>query len=186
MIKKLVFVLIIFMMIMAPISKAENGVENMYCIDITWGSFSFIYDRGKWNTDTLQYEKSYSSMSPANGTIDGSIGWYGFNGEANKISVTNSSPEKSALVTLLATSDIKDTESNVSGISDYQNIKFSIYANNEWENFDGKDETNNDSVTQTLDSGETLDFYLSLSGTPSQTLPTTPVQIGSFTIIVEK
>ena len=29
MIKKLVFVLIIFMMIMAPISKAENGVENM-------------------------------------------------------------------------------------------------------------------------------------------------------------
>lgn len=165
---------------------AADEVDPMYCIDITWGNFSFVYDKGSWNTDTLEYQKALSSIGPAKDTIDGGIGWYGFNGESNKISVTNSSKNKDVNVTLTATSEIKDTESNVTGTSTYTGIKYSIYATNTWDNFAGKDDTNNSTIDVTIKSDETLEFFLSISGKPNEELPETPVQIGSFTVTVNK
>lgn len=165
---------------------AADEESPMYCIDITWGNFSFVYDKGSWNTDTLEYQKALSSIAPAKGTVDGSVGWYGFNGESNKITVTNRSEGKDVNVTLTATSEIKDTESNVTGTSGYTGINYSIYATNTWNNFAGKDDTNNSTVDVVVKSSETLEFFLSLSGKPNEDLPETPVQIGSFTVTVNK
>lgn len=74
-------------------SDPQDG-ENpyVYAVEIEFGSFGFYYDHGTWNEDTFRYDASVTSRNPAAGTVEGMPGWYGFDGVANQIKVTNMTP----------------------------------------------------------------------------------------------
>ncbi len=65
----------------------EETSEYTYSVEITFGAFSFYYDYGIWNVNTLEYEASEQSKDPAVDTNPGKPGWYGFDGATNRISV---------------------------------------------------------------------------------------------------
>ena len=81
-------------------SDPEDGDNPyIYAVEIEFGSFGFYYDHGIWNEDTFSYEASSTSTDPAADTTEGRPGWYGFDGVANRIRVTN-------MTTMTAGSDI--------------------------------------------------------------------------------
>lgn len=67
----------------------DNHNPYVYAVEIEFGSFGFYYDWGTWNVNTFSYEAEPTSVSPAADTVSGTPGWYGFDGIANKIKVTN-------------------------------------------------------------------------------------------------
>ena len=72
----------------------ERGGENyMYAVTIEFGSMTFCYDYGSWNVNEMRYCASAGSKDPANGTVGGYPGWYGFDGTANRISVKYSNQD---------------------------------------------------------------------------------------------
>ena len=75
----------------APIPAAADEENNVYAMDIEFGSLSFYYDYGNWNVNTMRYEADANSTGPAAGTTSGFPGWYGFDKTSNKIVLTNSS-----------------------------------------------------------------------------------------------
>lgn len=58
-----------------------------YAVTIEFGSMTFAYDYGKWDVNEMRYKANAASVKPANGTVAGYPGWYGFDGTANRISV---------------------------------------------------------------------------------------------------
>lgn len=75
-----------------PLPAKADDVNDTYALDIEFGNLSFYYDFGVWNPNTMRYEASAGSTYPAEGTVAGFPGWYGFDGIANKITVHNISP----------------------------------------------------------------------------------------------
>ena len=71
--------------------EGESREVDVYSLDIEFGSLSFYYDYGIWNVNTMRYEAGQNSVDPANGTVLGFPGWYGFDGTANKIVLKNGS-----------------------------------------------------------------------------------------------
>lgn len=71
--------------------QAENGDTKAdgykYAVTIEFGSMTFAYDYGKWDVNEMRYKADDGSKNPANGTVAGYPGWYGFDGTANRISV---------------------------------------------------------------------------------------------------
>ena len=90
----------------------EDGYKiYKYMINIEYGTLSFYYDWGIWDTDYCMYTAEKSSFGPSKETqentaqlrnnLQGQLqnvteenlpkapGWYGFDGTANKISITN-------------------------------------------------------------------------------------------------
>lgn len=78
-----------------PAARAEETGETSesetdsyrYSVDIEFGSMTFCYDYGTWNPSNLRYEAE-ETEAPAAGTVAGFPGWYGFDGIANRISVS--------------------------------------------------------------------------------------------------
>ncbi len=66
-----------------------NPYPYKYSITIEFGEFSFYYDYGIWDVNKLTYQTT--SSYPAADLASGAPGWYGFDGLANKISITNES-----------------------------------------------------------------------------------------------
>ena len=71
----------------------DDDNPYIYAVEIEFGSLGFYYDHGTWNEDTFRYDASSTSTHPAADTEAGSPGWYGFDGVANRIRVTNLTPE---------------------------------------------------------------------------------------------
>lgn len=96
----LAFALILLSFPVVPASAAgtelldEQGYK--YAVTIEFGPMTFCYDYGKWNVDEMRYRSDDASSNPANGTVQGYPGWYGFDGTANRISVkyTNANNEQ--------------------------------------------------------------------------------------------
>lgn len=79
-------------------SPSDDGVYNMHCdyvyartanrgtdqsvyaVDIEFGTMHFSYSRSRWNTDSMTYEE-----------LEGESRWSGFDGENNRIVITNRS-----------------------------------------------------------------------------------------------
>ena len=68
------------------VSAADD--EDVYALDIEFGSLSFTYDYGIWDVNDMRYEAVSTSINPAEGTVAGYPGWYGFDGKANKVTIT--------------------------------------------------------------------------------------------------
>lgn len=66
-------------------SSGQTGYP--YAVTIEFGSMTFYYDYGAWDVNEMRYKADESSQYPANGTVQGYPGWYGFDGTANRISV---------------------------------------------------------------------------------------------------
>lgn len=67
-----------------PTSPNEIAEGDSYQVELNWGSFTFIYSFGNWNTETLSYDNvgwdSSCTLSPADGQLSN-----------NEISITNQS-----------------------------------------------------------------------------------------------
>ena len=104
------------------VSAADD--EDVYALDIEFGSLSFTYDYGIWDVNDMRYEASDTSINPAEGTVAGYPGWYGFDGKANKVTITNNSRIGDHDITVSISyrdfndSDIRDTElEKVTGVN---------------------------------------------------------------------
>ncbi|MBO7275594.1 MAG: hypothetical protein J6V15_04395 [Clostridia bacterium] len=69
--------------------QAEPVKDYKYSLSVEFGSLAFYYDHGIWDPDKMNYVADEASANPAQGTLDDYPGWYGFDGVANKIVVTN-------------------------------------------------------------------------------------------------
>lgn len=76
-------------------ASADAEEVYVYAIVIEFGSFSFYYDYGVWDPATLTYKADPASSDPSHSTVEGSPGWYGFDGISNKITVKNASLDES-------------------------------------------------------------------------------------------
>lgn len=148
---------------------ASDGAETyadevyVYAIVIEFGSFSFYYDYGVWDPATLTYKADPASSDPSHSTVEGSPGWYGFDGISNKITVKNISPSEYEGQKL---SDLKITIS-------YSQAEFSQTVGESVSMTFFSDEALSDepegigSYSFTIPSGTENDVFVSLSGTPS-------------------
>ena len=68
--------------------QAEPKIYK-YSLSVEFGSLAFYYDHGIWDPNQMNYVADETSANPAQGTLDDYPGWYGFDGVANKIVVTN-------------------------------------------------------------------------------------------------
>lgn len=68
--------------------QAEPKIYK-YSLSVEFGSLAFYYDHGIWDPNKMNYVADETSANPAQGTLDDYPGWYGFDGVANKIVVTN-------------------------------------------------------------------------------------------------
>lgn len=78
-----------------PVAEADSTPEYRYTVSIEFGPMTFYYDWGTWNSSEMRYVAASSSENPANGTVQGYPGWYGFDGTANKISIQYSNAQYS-------------------------------------------------------------------------------------------
>lgn len=93
--KSLCAAVLILVVFLFSVSVAPGGAEAetassgdyKYAVTIEFGSMTFCYDYGNWNVNEMRYRVGDGSQNPANGTVQGYPGWYGFDGTANRISV---------------------------------------------------------------------------------------------------
>ena len=143
-----------------------------------------------WNTNKLEYCSDESSLFPANGTTKGKPGWYGFNGEANKITIYNASETDNITANVSVSKEIKDTEGNEIDTQPIyvNNLDYSIYKDNKWNCFEGYEEGNNFAITKVIPAKENLSYYISISGkldTQNESF-NIPKNVGSVTIQITK
>ena len=191
----ILFMAFIFIVIIIQNNKSiaettEITETKRYTIDLAWGSLSFIYDRGTWDTNKLEYCSQESSLFPANGTINGKPGWYGFNGEANKITIYNSSENDPITANVRVSKEVKDTEGNdIENQPTYtDNLEYSIYKDNSWNCFEGYEQGNNNNITNVIPAQENVSYYISINGelnTENESF-NLPKNIGSVTIQITK
>ena len=80
---------LVFSCTLAPFEVPVQAVgAYSYMVEITFGPFAFYYDYGIWDVNELDYAKAETSTHPSKGTEDGAPGWYGFDGNTNRVSVT--------------------------------------------------------------------------------------------------
>lgn len=115
-------ILALALLLPMPVSRADEVVSDKYSLTVEFGSLSFYYDHGVWDPNLMNYVASSTDPTAAEGTTAGLPGWYGFDGTANKITVTNTSLEPMT-VTLslsfrpLTTGDGITADKIVSGVS---------------------------------------------------------------------
>lgn len=74
----------------ANVTGYQTDWENVYQVNITWGPMVFVYDRGKYDTDTGTLERASDLQGVEAGKDDGYINcWYGFDGTNNAVTVEN-------------------------------------------------------------------------------------------------
>lgn len=144
------------------VPAAANGettgttTSYTYSVEITFGSLSFVYDWGTWSTSHLRYEADGSSTHPASGTEQGFPGWYGFDGNANMVSVKYTKPEGETNNTL-SFSLLYTPYNNVSG------VEMELFTASDFSS--GKlDGTNNFALT--VQNNKATDYWISLKGAP--------------------
>ena len=84
------FALILLSVPAFPVQAEDGDTKSngyKYAVTIEFGSMTFAYDYGKWDVNEMRYKADDGSKNPANGTVLGYPGWYGFDGTANRISV---------------------------------------------------------------------------------------------------
>lgn len=151
---------------------ASDGVETyadeeyVYAIEIEFGSFSFYYDYGVWDPATLTYKADPVSSSPSHSTVEGSPGWYGFDGTANKITVKNTSLSEyggQALSDLKITISYSQAEfSQTVG----ESVSMTLFSDEAFLN-EHEGISPDGSYSFTIPSGTENVVFVSLSGTPS-------------------
>lgn len=129
-----------------------------YQVEITYGSLSFVYDWGTWNTGTLRYEADDSSKNPANGTEDRFPGWYGFDGTANKITVKYIQPRDAAVNTLSFSLEYGTLKDGISGVS------MELFRAADLADANRIDGTNRFDLS--IKNEQQLEYWISLKGTP--------------------
>ena len=93
-----------------PAEASPTDPNDVYSMDVEFGNLSFYYDYGTWDVNDMRYEASATSSDPANGTVNGYPGWYGFDGIANKISIKNGSETGEEITVSLSYRDLSGAE----------------------------------------------------------------------------
>lgn len=161
----------------------ETG-EYKYCIDVAWGRMSFVYDKGTWDVDELKYV--VDSIDPSRDTLDGEPGWYGFDGDNNKISIINVSKQNDCVYDLYVDDKVRfDTEdSEYIEDSEVSGLSFSLYDNKEFKG-EGVESIMGDSIEKADSFEKSKEYYLTVDGTPVG-LSEERVEIGSVVVKVHK
>lgn len=77
----------------ATIQGYQTDIPQGYSVSVTWGSLSFVYDKGNYVPLTGTLARATTNQDYAGveaGATDGNVGkWYGFDGTNNKVEVTN-------------------------------------------------------------------------------------------------
>lgn len=141
-------------------TATETGYT--YSVEITFGSLSFVYDWGTWSTSHLRYEADGSSTHPASGTEQGFPGWYGFDGNANMVSVkylrseTDTTKYDNLSVTL--------EYAPLTGTSAVSGVKMELFTASDFSSGSKVAGTNNFALT--VQNNKATDYWISLKGVP--------------------
>lgn len=133
-----------------------------YSVEITFGSLSFVYDWGTWSTSHLRYEADGSSTHPASGTEQGFPGWYGFDGNANMVSVkylrseTDTTKYDNLSVTL--------EYAPLTGTSAVSGVEMELFTASDFSSGSKVAGTNNFALT--VQNNKATDYWISLKGVP--------------------
>ena len=149
---------------------ASDGAETyadevyVYAIVIEFGSFSFYYDYGTWDPATLTYKADPASSDPSHSTVEGSPGWYGFDGISNKITVENLSEYEGQKLSDVRVTVFYSAAEFSQTVRD--SVKMTLFTD---KTFTKKyEETDSDGkYSFTVASGNKNEFFISLSGRPT-------------------
>lgn len=143
-------------------ASADAEEEYAYKIVIEFGSFSFYYDYGTWDPGTRTYKADPASRDPSHSTVEGSPGWYGFDGISNKITVENLSEYEGQPLSVKITISYSQAEFSQT-VED--SVKMTLFPDKTFTN--GYKETDSDGkYSFTVASGNKNEFFISLSGIP--------------------
>ena len=172
------------------VADPEDGYNiYKYIINIEYGTLSFYYDWGVWDTDHCVYTAEKSSYGPSKETQDNtaqlrnqlqgqlqnvtaenqpnSPGWYGFDGTANKISVTNLSAGNESIYVRLdynyETDEFNTSETFPPIVQPTVTYYFDEAMSISCETLD---ETGNYQIMQIPYSEDPNNIYVSLAGAP--------------------
>ena len=131
--------------------RANNDppVNDVYSLTVEFGSLSFYYDHGVWDPNVMNYVASSNDTTAATDTIAGYPGWYGFDGTANKIKVTNTSNEDMTI-------NLSLSYSALNGVTD---VVMKVTEGGGWSGSENN-------YTASLSQGQTANALIQLSGTP--------------------
>lgn len=163
---------VILMVFVSPVRAEDTGSqteeeEYKYAVTIEFGSMTFCYDYGSWDVNEMRYKTSDASVNPANGTVQGYPGWYGFDGIANMISVKYTNGNESDSPTqnrnLSVSLDYRALTSSEGGVVD--GVSMSYFSDREMtvpfsQNFKVPHTPIEDASAKTI-------VYVSLSGKPT-------------------
>ncbi len=145
----------------------DTGKPYKYLIEIEFGSLQFYYDWGEWSPTTHDYVADSSSNMPANGTVEGEPGWYGFDGINNRITVINHSITDgsgvSSDVMVRISLDMTDDAGYDFPLSS-DSVTMELYAEEALQTPIGNYSENN-YLIRSLQGSETS-YYISFRGTP--------------------
>lgn len=136
----------------------ENNEQYIYAIEIEFGSFGFYYDYGTWDVNDLCYKSNQSSADPSADTKQGSPGWYGFDGNANKISVNIMSIKDPVRIKL--NFELYNLDANC--------VKMFFYSSNDFLSANCLNENNPNLYSFDMTEIGNEEIYFSLSGKPSE------------------
>ena len=140
------------------ISAADDA--DVYALDIEFGSLTFTYDYGVWDVNDMRYEAASTSKNPAEGTVAGYPGWYGFDGTSNKIKITNNSTFGDHSITVSLTyREFNDSEVS-SGLSKVTGVQMTL-------NGTGWNYVSANNFTTTVEAGHSQECLIQLSGEPA-------------------
>ena len=145
-------------------ASADAEEEYVYAIVIEFGSFSFYYDYGVWDPATLTYKADPASRDPSHSTVEGSPGWYGFDGISNKITVENLSEYEGQKLSDVRVTVFYSAAEFSQTVRD--SVKMTLFTD---KTFTKKyEETDSDGkYSFTVASGSKNEFFISLSGRPT-------------------
>ena len=188
-------------------TRADKSYTSYrYVVNVEFGSMSFYYDWGRWNTETLSYTCDSTSRAPAASTGEGAPGWYGFDGAANRIGINYRRIGNEAGTEYLKVSMQFKFATDDFGNARFANdhMVFSLYDTADFNGTQAQMSLYNgysaalvlspavdDVSTPTIDEAELMqDYYLSIEGAPyhADTSPyknSTPTSLGLLTIRIE-
>lgn len=152
----------------------EYNEQYRYAIEIEFGSFGFYYDYGTWDVNDLCYKSNQSSADPSADTKQGSPGWYGFDGNANKISVNIMFIEDPVRINL--NFELGNLDANCVNL-DANCVKMFFYSSNDFLSANCLNEDNPNSYSFDMTETGNEEIYFSLSGKPTITTITSDNEI---------
>ena len=132
--------------------RADNDPpeDDKYSLTVEFGSLSFYYDHGVWDPNLMNYVATSNDTSAAAGTTAGYPGWYGFDGTANKIKVTNTSYNDDMTINLSL---------SYSALNGVTNVAMKVTEGGGWSGSENN-------YTASLSQGQEANALIQLSGTP--------------------